>query len=68
MRSSPGSLAHIEKLLVDMPTRDFAGPAWRDHGQILVVDTMAEAFTVADGFASEHVQVLTRHRGRRSLR
>ena len=54
------ALAHIEKLLVDMPTRDFAGPAWRDHGQILLVDTIEEAFTVADGFASEHVQVLTR--------
>ena len=34
------ALAHIEKLLVDMPTRDFAGPAWRDHGQILVVDSL----------------------------
>lgn len=54
------ALQHIEKLLVDMPTRDFAAPAWRDHGQILVVDTLEEAFAVADGFASEHVQVLTR--------
>src|SRR3954454_23653203 len=52
--------AHIDKLLVDMPTRDFAGPAWRDHGQILVVDTIEEAFSVGDGFASEHVQILTR--------
>jgi len=53
------ALAHIEKILPDMPTRDFAGPAWRDHGQILLVDTVEEAFTLADSFASEHVQVLT---------
>jgi len=53
------ALAHIEKLLVDMPTRDFAAPAWRDHGQILLVDSIEEAFTVADTFASEHVQILT---------
>jgi len=53
------ALAHIEKILPDMPTRDFAGPAWREHGQILLVDTIEEAFTLADSFASEHVQVLT---------
>ncbi len=53
------ALAHIEKILFDMPTRDFAGPAWRDHGQILLVDTIEEAFTLADSFAFEHVQVLT---------
>ena len=49
----------VEKLLPDMPTRDFAGPAWRDHGQVLVVDGIDEAYAVADRFASEHVQVLT---------
>jgi sulfopropanediol 3-dehydrogenase len=43
-----------------MPTRDFAGPAWRDHGQVIVTGTIEEAFAVADGFASEHVEVLTR--------
>ena len=53
------ALAHIEKLLVDMPTRDYAGPAWRDHGQVLLVDDVSEAFQVADTFAYEHVQVLT---------
>ena len=26
------------------PPRDFAGPAWRDHGQVLVVDDLDEAF------------------------
>lgn len=54
------ALAHIARLLVDMPTRDFAAPAWRDHGQVLVVDDLIEGYRVADEFASEHVQVLTR--------
>jgi sulfopropanediol 3-dehydrogenase len=53
------ALAHIEKILPGMSTRDFAEPAWRDHGQIIVVDDLDEAFAVADSFASEHVEVLT---------
>ena len=54
------AMAHIEVILPTMPTADMAGPAWRDHGQVLVVDDIAEAFAVADSFASEHVEVLTR--------
>ncbi len=53
------ALAHIERLLPAMPTRDFAEPAWRDHGQVVIVDDLDEAFTVADSYASEHVEVLT---------
>ncbi len=53
------AIAHIERILPDMPTRDFAAPAWRDHGQVHVVDTLDEAYALADSFASEHVQVLT---------
>jgi sulfopropanediol 3-dehydrogenase len=52
-------LAHIARILPGMPTRDFAEPAWRDHGQVIVVDDLAEAFRLADEFASEHVEVLT---------
>jgi sulfopropanediol 3-dehydrogenase len=53
------AIAHIDRILPDMPTRDFAGPAWRDHGQVIVVDDLTEAYALADQFASEHVQVLT---------
>ncbi len=52
-----GSL--IEKMVPDMPTRDFAEPAWRDHGQIIVCAHLDEAWEVADSFAAEHVQVFT---------
>jgi sulfopropanediol 3-dehydrogenase len=49
----------VEEILVDMPTADFAGPAWRDHGQVAVVDDLDAAYALADRYASEHVQILT---------
>ncbi|MET3811251.1 histidinol dehydrogenase [Arthrobacter sp. UYEF3] len=52
-------LDHIEQILPGMPTKDYAGPAWRDHGQVHVVDSLDEAYALADTFASEHVEVLT---------
>jgi len=54
-------MAHIEQILPAMPTRDYAEPAWRDFGQVIVVDDLDEAFAVADSFAAENVQVLTDH-------
>jgi len=52
-------LGYIARILPTMPTADFAGPAWRDHGQIIVVSDLDEAFAVADSLAFEHVEVLT---------
>lgn len=52
-------MANVERILPGMPTKDFAGPAWRDHGQIIVTSDLDEAFAVADEFAAEHVEVLT---------
>jgi sulfopropanediol 3-dehydrogenase len=52
-------LRHVEALLPGLPTSDFAGPAWRDHGQVIVAADLDEAFAVADSFAAEHVEVLT---------
>jgi sulfopropanediol 3-dehydrogenase len=49
----------VEQLLPDMPTKDCAGPAWRDHGQIIVVDDVMAMYQLADEFAFEHVEVLT---------
>jgi sulfopropanediol 3-dehydrogenase len=53
------AIAHIDRLLPEMPTNDMAGPAWRDHGEVHVVADLDEAYRLADSFASEHVQVLT---------
>jgi sulfopropanediol 3-dehydrogenase len=50
----------IDEMLVDLPTADFAEPAWRNHGQVIFAGSIDEAYAIADGFAAEHVQVLTR--------
>jgi sulfopropanediol 3-dehydrogenase len=55
------ALALVDELLVDMPTADFAAPAWRDHGEVAVVEDLGEAYALADSYASEHVQILTAH-------
>lgn len=55
------TLKEIERQLQALPTADVAGQAWRDYGQILLVDSLAEAVAEADRIASEHVEVLTRN-------
>ncbi|TDC90818.1 histidinol dehydrogenase [Saccharopolyspora aridisoli] len=52
-------IEHIDALLPEMPTRDNAEPAWRDHGEVHVVADLDEAYRMADTYASEHVQILT---------
>lgn len=51
---------HIADLLPGMPTADYAGAAWRDHGRIIVVDSLDDVWPVADDLAFEHVEVHTR--------
>lgn len=50
---------HIEEILPGMPTKDFAEPAWRDWGEIHVVESLDDAYALADAYAFEHVQILT---------
>lgn len=52
-------IEHVDRLLPGMSTADVAGPAWRDHGQVVVVDDLDEAWAYADELAFEHVEVLT---------
>jgi sulfopropanediol 3-dehydrogenase len=52
--------AEIERQLAVLPTAEVAGAAWRDHGQILLVEDLEEAAVEADRAAYEHVEVLTR--------
>lgn len=53
------TLDHIDALLPGLETKAVAEVAWRDHGQVHVVDTLVHAYRLADVFASEHVQILT---------
>ncbi len=52
-------IAHIDRLLPDLVTNDYAGPAWRDHGEVHLVEDIDAAYALANEFASEHVQILT---------
>lgn len=53
------TIAHIDTLLETMPTRDMAEPAWRGYGEVVLAASLAEAYQVANDYASEHVQILT---------
>jgi len=52
-------IAHVDELLPGMPTRDFAETSWREHGEVILVADLEEAYSLADEYASEHVQILT---------
>jgi sulfopropanediol 3-dehydrogenase len=54
------TLREVERQLKILPTGEIAGKAWADYGQVIVCDTYDEMVQVADGIASEHVQVMTR--------
>ena len=55
-----GLPAEIARQLKVLPTADIAGAAWRDYGEIILVDTIEEAVIEADKVAAEHVEVLTK--------
>jgi histidinol dehydrogenase len=54
------SLSEVERLLKILPTAAIASVSWHDFGEIVLVDTLDEGFALADKYASEHVQILTR--------
>jgi sulfopropanediol 3-dehydrogenase len=53
--------AEIDRQLKVLPTADVAGVAWRDYGEIILVDSLEQAVKEADRVAAEHVEVLTRN-------
>ena len=55
--------AEVGRQLENLPTADLAGVAWRDYGEVILVDSDAEMLQVADEIASEHVEILTRDPG-----
>ena len=53
------TLKEVERQLTVLPTADIAGQAWRDYGQVILVDSLEEAVVEADRIAAEHVEILT---------
>ena len=53
-------LAEIERQLQSLRTREVAGAAWCDHGEIAVCDGEEAMIAYSDYIAAEHLQVHTR--------
>jgi histidinol dehydrogenase len=50
----------VDKLLKILPTAPIAGVSWKAFGEVIVTESMDEAYKVADQYAFEHVQIFTR--------
>lgn len=53
-------LKDVERQLKILPTADIASVSWGSLGEVVIVDDLDEAYKVADSYASEHVQILTK--------
>jgi sulfopropanediol 3-dehydrogenase len=54
------TMREVERLLTILPTADIARRAWENYGEVIVCEDEAEMLKVADFYANEHVQVMTR--------
>jgi sulfopropanediol 3-dehydrogenase len=59
-RLAEDTMREIARLLKILPTAAIAGKAWADYGEIVLCADEAEMVKVADNYANEHVQVMTR--------
>jgi histidinol dehydrogenase/sulfopropanediol 3-dehydrogenase len=55
-----GTLAEIERQLLNLPTAATAGEAWKRQGEIVLCRDEAQLIEWADHMATEHLQVHTR--------
>lgn len=53
------TMMEVDRQLIDLATREIAGVAWRDNGDVVVVDSPEEAVMVSDQWAPEHLEVQT---------
>lgn len=54
------AVREVERQLKDLPTAAVAGIAWKEYGEVTVVDDEATMIAYADYIATEHLQVHTR--------
>jgi sulfopropanediol 3-dehydrogenase len=54
------TMREVERLLQILPTADIARKAWINYGEVIVCADEAEMLKVANDYANEHVQVMTR--------
>lgn len=54
------TMREVERILQILPTADIARKAWANYGEVIVCDDTEEMLEVANDYANEHVQVMTR--------
>jgi sulfopropanediol 3-dehydrogenase len=54
------TMREVERLLTILPTAPIAAKAWENYGEVIVCDSYEEMLQVANFYANEHVQVMTR--------
>jgi len=54
------AIAAVERQLVDWPTADVAGVAWREVGEVVVCEDREQMASVSDRYAPEHLELQTR--------
>ena len=59
-RLAEDTMREVHRLLEILPTAGIAGKAWANYGEVVLCADEAEMVRVADDYASEHVQVMTR--------
>ena len=52
-------IKEIDRQLVTLETRENAGRAWADYGEVVVVASDDEAIAVSDAYAPEHLEIQT---------
>lgn len=52
-------IAAVQRQLMTLSTRDICGPAWRDFGSVILVETRSDAVLVMDELAPEHLEILS---------
>jgi sulfopropanediol 3-dehydrogenase len=52
-------IAAVDRQLSGLSTRDICGPAWRNFGSVILVDSKEDAVLVMDELAPEHLEVQT---------
>lgn len=49
----------VDRQLLTLSTAEICGPAWRDFGSVVLVDSREDAALVMDEFAPEHLEIQT---------
>lgn len=60
-KTAEETMKEVDRQLKDLPTHDVAAVAWRDNGDVIVVDSPEEAVKVSDDWAPEHLEIQTRN-------